>query len=266
VTAAGRDWGASGRLRTRGGGVGRLAGRPKAAGGNAYRHSSAEKTIPRRIDFAGEYIKVTGARILGPQPAGSVVGSARGAAIDSPAGGDLLHLGSFRPLPIRREQFPQGTWFVLHTRSRQEKILSRELAARGVHHYLPLLRQVRYYNGRKAVVEEPLFPSYVFLLGTAEQAFEADRTKRVANIIRVADQSQIDWELRNLQMATEGTIPLDPYPSLTKGRRVEVRSGPFQGLQGIVEDRDRDRLVLLVNVLGRGVSLDLHGAQVDLLD
>jgi transcription antitermination factor NusG len=52
-----------------------------------------------------------------------------------------------------------------------------------------------------------------------------------------------------------------------KGVRVEVRSGPFQGLQGVIEDRAKEsRLILQVDVLGRAVTLEIHGAQVEPID
>ena len=159
------------------------------------------------------------------------------------------------------------SWFVLHTKSRQEKALARDLAAIGVDHYLPLTVHTRTHGGRKAVVEEPLFPGYVFLLGTTDQAYQADRTKRVANLIRPHDQKQLEWELRNIRIALESSAVLDPYPRLVRGRRVEVTSGPFRGLQGVIEERGKEaRLVLQVDVLGRGVSLEIDGSQVELLD
>ena len=159
------------------------------------------------------------------------------------------------------------SWFVLHTKSRQEKALARELAAVRVDCYLPLTRHARLHGGRKAVVEEPLFPGYVFLLGTTDQAYQADRTRRVANIIRVPDQRQFEWELVNIRLALDRQAPLDPYPGLVEGRRVEVTSGPFRGLQGVIEGRGRDaRLILQVNVLGRAVSLEIDASQLEPLD
>lgn len=136
-----------------------------------------------------------------------------------------------------------------------------------VTHYLPLVRRQRVYGARKAVVEEPLFAGYVFLFGSADQAYQADRTKRVANIIRVTDQRRLEWELTNIKLALSHNAPLDPYPHLVKGVRVEVRSGPFQGLQGIIEDRAKNsRLILQVDVLGSAVTLEIHGAMVEPVD
>lgn len=137
----------------------------------------------------------------------------------------------------------------------------------GISHFLPLVDCVRYYGQRKARVEVPLFPGYLFLRGTLEQAYEADRTHRVAQIIPVADQTQINWELRNICVALSNHATLDPYPYLRKGLRVEVRSGPFRGLQGVIEDRTkRNRLILQVEILGRAAGLEVDGDLLDLLD
>ena len=130
-----------------------------------------------------------------------------------------------------------GRWHLLHTRSRQEKALTEWLAARGIAAFLPLLDVTRTYGHRKESVELPLFPGYVFLKGQLDEAYAADRTKRVANIIAVADQEKLTWELRNLSMALTARAPLDPYPYLRAGIKVEVRSGPFMGIQGIIEKR-----------------------------
>ena len=158
----------------------------------------------------------------------------------------------------------RALWYVLHTKSRQEKILANELGARSVKHYLPLIKRPRFYGSRKVTVEEPLFPGYVFLFGDIDQAYVADRTRRVANIIHVPDQRKFQWELDNIRLALSHDAPLDPYPHLTRGVRVEVRSGPFQGLQGIIEDKGKDaRLILQVDVLGRAVSLEIHGALLE---
>ena len=157
-----------------------------------------------------------------------------------------------------------GDWYVLHTRSRQEKILAADLGAMNIGYYLPLVRQNRTHGARKQTVNLPMFPGYLFLRGTREQAFAADRTKRVANIITVADQQHIGWELENLHLALAHDVTLDPFPYLDKGVRVEVRSGPMRGLQGVVESRkSMDRLVLQIDMLGRAMSMEIDAALLD---
>ena len=168
------------------------------------------------------------------------------------------------------DDFPEDTvesWFVLRTRSRQEKVLAGELRSRGIASYLPLLTCTKYYAGRKATVEMPVFPGYLFLRGDVDHAYEADRTRRVAQIIRVADQEKLDRELRNISLALRGRANLDPFPYLRAGVRVEVREGPFRGLQGIIEHGGRrDRLILQVEILGRAVSLEIEASLLEVID
>jgi transcriptional antiterminator RfaH len=158
-------------------------------------------------------------------------------------------------------------WFVLRTKSRHEKALAGELRSRGIASFLPLITATKYYGGRKALVELPVFPGYLFLRGEVDQAYEADRTRHVAQIIKVTDQTRLDRELRNIHLALCGHAPLDPYPYLRAGVRVEVRDGPFRGLQGIVEERGRrDRLILQVEILGRAVALEIDPSLLDVVD
>ena len=80
----------------------------------------------------------------------------------------------------------------------------------------------------------------------------------------VNDQRRLESELNNIRLALDRNASLDPYPDLVKGVRVEVRSGPFQGLQGVIDSRTKDaRLILEVDVLGRAVTLELQGAMVE---
>ena len=161
----------------------------------------------------------------------------------------------------------RGSWFLLRTRSRHEKIVANELRSRGVPYFLPLTTAMRFYGHRKARVELPLFPGYVFLRGAREDAFAIDRTGRVAQIIDIVDQRRATHELSNIHLALSRDASLAHYPFLRKGVRVEVRSGPLRVLQGIVEDwAKRDRLILQVEILGRGVSLEVDGGLLDVID
>jgi transcriptional antiterminator RfaH len=157
-------------------------------------------------------------------------------------------------------------WHVLHTRSRQEKALAQDMDARGIRHYLPLVPQVHYYGRRKIATRLPLFSGYVFLLGTPEQAYLADRTGRVARIMPVSDQNQLSRELRNIDLALRTRQTIELYPNLYAGQRVEVRAGPLKGVQGLIERvGGQSRLLLQVTMLGKSVSLEIDGSLLVLL-
>jgi len=184
---------------------------------------------------------------------------------------DAIDLAAVRPCSDEKDVASpftrSGEWFVLHTRSRQEKALAQELESRQIPYFLPLRREIRYHGNRKCLVNVPLFSSYLFLKGCAEDAYIADRTKRVANIIRCPDQQKISWELININLAQLQGAPLAAYPSLIKGTCVEVRAGPFRGLQGVIEDRTKgNRIILQVETLGRALSFEIDCSLLDVIE
>jgi len=150
---------------------------------------------------------------------------------------------------------------VLRTRLRYELVAAGAVLARAVESYVPLVEAKR---STQPMV--PLFPGYVFLRGSREDAFAIDRTGRVAQIIDIVDQTRATSELSNIYLALSRDATLAQFPYLRKGVRVEVRTGPLRGLQGIIEDwAKRDRLILQVEILGRGVSLEVDGGLLDVI-
>jgi transcription antitermination factor NusG len=168
---------------------------------------------------------------------------------------------------VRFDHLPmteRRVWTVLQVKSRQEKALADDLWRRGIDYYLPLVRQQKIYGGRKFQMELPLFPGYVFLFGTTDDIYTADRTRRVSKIIEVHQQKRLAEELSNLRLALENSSSLTAYPFLKTGVQVEVCSGPFRGLRGLVEHWSRaDRLILQIETLGRAVSLEIGPAELE---
>ncbi|AWV98052.1 UpxY family transcription antiterminator [Arcticibacterium luteifluviistationis] len=54
-------------------------------------------------------------------------------------------------------------WYVLYTKSRNEKITAERLNEMGIKAYCPVLKKQKQWSDRKKTVLEPLFKSYVFV-------------------------------------------------------------------------------------------------------
>ncbi|MEM9882174.1 MAG: transcription termination/antitermination NusG family protein [Planctomycetota bacterium] len=157
----------------------------------------------------------------------------------------------------------EAAWFALHVRHRQEKKLAEVLAAKGIEHYLPLIRADRVHGHRRGSVWLPLFAGYLFLRGDREDLFAADRTRRVIRIIEVPDQQRLAWELDTVRALLRSGAAVYTAPPLTHGTRVEVTAGAFRGLQGVVERLHKPtRLWVQVQMLEQAISLELDAGQV----
>jgi len=53
-------------------------------------------------------------------------------------------------------------WRVIYTKSKKEKIALQNLNAQGYDAHLPLIKIKKIIRNKKTIVEEPLFPCYLF--------------------------------------------------------------------------------------------------------
>ena len=160
-----------------------------------------------------------------------------------------------------------GTWFVLHTKARQEKAVAGDLETLGIQHFLPLVRYRRIQGGRVRRSSVPLFPGYIFLCGDDQDRLAALRTRRVANVLLVPDQAQLKFDLSHIWKAVDSEHPVDLYPRLRKGTRCRVTRGSLSGLEGVVIRRKGPWSVYVgVAFLGQSAELEIDPADLMILD
>jgi transcriptional antiterminator RfaH len=150
------------------------------------------------------------------------------------------------------------SWWVLHTKSRQEKSLARELLGSEVPFFLPQVEKTAVVRGRRRSTYIPLFTSYLFLFGNEEERIRSLTTNRVVGVLPVADQSELYGDLRQVWHLIQSQAPLTVEARLSPGQRVRVMAGVLAGIEGTVLSRHRKtRLLVGVTLLQRGVSIEI---------
>ncbi len=157
-----------------------------------------------------------------------------------------------------------GTWWVAHTKSRNEKALAHDLIALNIRYFLPMTWKVSRKSRRTVRSLLPLFAGYLFFCGSEVDRLELLRTNRAANIIPVADQQRLVRELVQIEQALKVGAPLSPHDYMKRGQKCRVIAGPLMGLQGIVaETRGTIRLVLQVEMLGQAASVEIDSDMIE---
>ena len=160
-----------------------------------------------------------------------------------------------------------GQWWVVHTRSRNEKALAHDLIHRNISYFLPMSWKVRRRSRRTIRSFLPLFSGYLFFCGQENQRIELLRTNRVANIIEVKDQQTLLNELEQIDQALRAGAPLTPHKYIKAGQRCRVIAGPLIGLEGIVvRTKSATRLVLQIDILGQAASVEIDIDMIEVLD
>lgn len=159
-----------------------------------------------------------------------------------------------------------GTWFVAHTKSRNEKALAWDLITRNTPYFLPMRRKIVHRRGRKLTSLLPLFSGYIFFCGSEQKRLDALKTNRIANLLDVKNQQQIISELAQIEMAVKKGADLKPDKFIKKGQQCRVNAGPLKDLTGIVtETRGKTRLVLKIDMLGQAASVEIDTDTIEVL-
>jgi len=160
-----------------------------------------------------------------------------------------------------------GQWWVVHTRSRNEKALAHDLIRKNISYFLPMSWKIRRRSRRTIRSFLPLFSGYLFFCGQEDQRIELLRTNRVANLIEVNDQQKLLDELVQIGQALRAGAPLTPHKYIKAGQRCRVIAGPLIGLEGIaVKTKNAIRLVLQIDMLGQAASVEIDIDMIEVLD
>jgi transcription antitermination factor NusG len=147
-------------------------------------------------------------------------------------------------------------WWVLHTRPRQEKALARDLCARGIPHYLPLLPRRFVSRGRLLTCYVPLFPGYAFLLADPSDRVAALATGRVVQSLAVRDQQRLWHDLQQIHRLLRSGAQVRPEDRLAPGTKIEIRTGALAGLRGVIQRSvSGHRFIVMVDFIQRGASV-----------
>ncbi len=161
-----------------------------------------------------------------------------------------------------------GQWWALYTRSRREKELMRRLTAMEIAFYCPVIEQQhRSPNGRLRTSYLPLFSNYVFLRGDETARHAALTTACVSRDIEVTDPEGLVRDLRQIRELVELGTDLSPEARIETGTKVRVKSGMLAGRVGtVIERRGQRRLLVSVDFLQRGASVELTPCDLETLD
>ena len=169
-------------------------------------------------------------------------------------------------------------WYVVQTRAGQERAASKAITGNGIEVFLPTFVRLISMGRRREIVVRPLFPLYLFAaFEPAENTWGTIlRTAGVVTILGVrrpvgpgpglrgefepqtnpiAIPSHIVNKLKETAEANGGHIPIvtedESLPRLTQGQKVRVIMGAFDGFEGLVDRDHKERVRVLLDILGK---------------
>jgi transcription antitermination factor NusG len=148
-------------------------------------------------------------------------------------------------------------WFVIYTKSRNEKKVAELLQKNGVEVFCPLVKLKKNWSDRTKIVETPLFNSYVFV-----NLSEKDRNVvfNVPGVIRylfwlkkpaIVKDSEIE-SLKSVLHETMDSFTIENYQI---GETIKISEGVFKGLDGVIEKQSNNKLHVILENVGIKITL-----------
>lgn len=156
-------------------------------------------------------------------------------------------------------------WYAAYTRSRHEKRVQEQLQAKSIECYLPLYAVTSRWKDRNVSVQLPLFPGYVFVHIDIRDRMRVLQSPGIVRLVGQENKPEPlpETEIRALRIALTQKISVEPHPFLRAGEPVLIKSGPFEGLEGILLRKNRLRVVLSLAQIHSSFVLDVDALDVE---
>jgi transcriptional antiterminator NusG len=163
-------------------------------------------------------------------------------------------------------ELARDSWFAVHVTPQHETKVAILLEYKGYEQFLPTYKVRRNWADRVKLIEQPLFPGYVFCR-VKEAVFGLLRTTPgVIRIVGVAGRPLRvpDEEIKAVYQAIQSGLDVCPFaPHLKIGQKVLVKRGPLSGIVGkLAEVKNRSRLVISVDLTMKAIAVDIDVADV----
>ena len=160
-------------------------------------------------------------------------------------------------------------WYALYLRSRYEKKVSKELERKNIEQFLPLIEELHQWSDRKKKVMEPIFRGYIFVKTDLRDRERILMTNGVVRFVGINNRPSripelhIDWLRRVVGQGRE--VQREKY--LKVGERVRIISGPFIGIEGIINRvKGISRVIVSIAAIEQSFSVQVPSELVKVLD
>lgn len=151
-------------------------------------------------------------------------------------------------------------WFALRVRSNFEHHSCNALTIRGLETFLPSFKARRRWSDRVKVIDQPLFPGYVFCRFGPHERVNVLRAPGVVHVVSSGNEPlPVDeFELNHIRTVVMAELAANPHPFLRIGQRVRIDRGPLTGAEGIfTAHKGKSSVVLSISLLQRSIAVEV---------
>ena len=154
-------------------------------------------------------------------------------------------------------------WYLVYSKPRQERCSLENLERQGFECFLPLISVEKLRRKVIVVLQEPLFPRYLFIrLDASQEGRSWNPIRSTTGVSRLVTFGQIpakvdDQLVATIRSSVSGVGIRQRH--FEPGEVVRINDGPFAGLEAVYQMPDGDaRVMVLIDILSKKVSLSVE--------
>lgn len=158
----------------------------------------------------------------------------------------------------------EARWFAVHTRSKSEKVVQKQLTLKNVTVFLPLQKLVRKWDRKVRHVELPLISCYVFVKIVKSEYVKVLETDNIAGFVRFSKNllSIPESEIEIVRRIVAEDIEVEATPAYwVEGENVEIAWGRLTGIKGkLVAVEGKHSVLVELDNIGYALRLSIDPA------
>jgi transcription antitermination factor NusG len=164
--------------------------------------------------------------------------------------------------------YPECPWYTLVTRYRVEKKVAACLQSKGIETFLPVISERHHWTDRHKTICTPLFAGYVFARALLSPAAKL-QILTTAGVMRLVSFGTEPLpvpakQIEDLRTLLAHKLPCALHPFLQVGRKVRIRGGSLDGIEGILAEKDKN-LIISVDCIQRSVAVTIEGYELEMV-
>jgi len=154
-------------------------------------------------------------------------------------------------------------WRLIYTRPNHERKVQSRLTEKKIECFLPTRKVLKEWHDRKKYVDEPLFPSYIFIyLNDMQDYYEGMNMDGCLYYVRSGKEIATvpDEIVNNIRLVNNEShdiqVTSDQYGV---GRQLVINKGVLTGLAcEVVKVNNKEMLLVRVDLLSRSLLVSMH--------
>jgi transcription antitermination factor NusG len=171
-------------------------------------------------------------------------------------------------LPVTNDQADRN-WYAVFTLPQNEKSAARHLSLREIEFFLPTYRTARIWKNRQRVtLDIPLFPCYLF---ARISSCERRKVLESPGVLRIVGKRREPTPVPDLAIeflrSGHCSRGIEPYCGMVVGKKVRIKCGAFEGLEGtLIRMNTNLRFVLTIELINQNASVEVDANSLELLN